>query len=306
MLVDCGRWHSLKEWEMGRVGHGAPYLSVQLFLSTSCNCLSGRWSCRGRTSLQRLGKAKGRVPSARLCMRKSYVWGSPSPCWGKTFRAATLEVTQLLHTCSVSKPSVLIDFPGRPLAKLNFAFWLGLKWRGYRDCKSFLRKKFSKPPPIRPHLQQVPSLPNTVTLGIKPFIPKVLGNTPPKPPLPYWHHRSMPALQKTWRTQQTLSFKTLDMIFWYLKKPPWYGVGLSFFSGSGPPNTMLKKPNPVWRQRFCRKETVQRNRYESGLSGPLRATSRFYGAGLKSKHPRSQKLQTLLHFPFWKWNIDCL
>lgn len=192
-------------------GHGAPYLSVQLFLSISCNCLSGMWSCRGRTSLQRLGKVKGRVPSVRLCMRKSYVWGSPSPCWGKTFRAATLEVTQLLHTCSVSKPSILIDFPGRPLAKLNFAFSLGLKWRGYRDCKSFLRKKFSKPPPIRPHLRQVPSLPNTVTLGIKPFIPKVLGNTPAKPLHTYGHHWPMPALQKTWRTQQTLSFETLDI-----------------------------------------------------------------------------------------------
>lgn len=37
-----------------------------------------------------------------------------------------------------------------------------------------------------------------------------------------------------------LSFETLDMIFCYLKKLPWYGVGLSFFSGSGSPNTMLK------------------------------------------------------------------
>lgn len=239
MLVDCGRWHSLKEWEMGRVMELLTWVSScssqpAVIALVACDLVEGELAYRGWVKLRGGFHLRG------------YAWGSPMygealpPCWGKTFRAATLEVTQLLHTCSVSKPSILIDFPGRPLAKLNFAFSLGLKWRGYRDCKSFLRKKFSKPPPIRPHLRQVPSLPNTVTLGIKPFIPKVLGNTPPKPLHPYGHHWSMPVLQKTWRTQQTLSFETLDMIFWYLKKPPWYGVSLSFFSGSGPPNTMLK------------------------------------------------------------------
>lgn len=143
-------------------GSWNPYLSDQLLLSTSCNCLNGMWSCRGRTSVQRLGKVKGRVPSAWLCMKKSYVWGSAPPCWGRLSMQLLWRSPKSPHTCSVSKPSTLVDFPRRPLAKLNFAFSLGPKWRGDRDCKSFPRKKFSKPPPIRPHLRQVPSLPNTL------------------------------------------------------------------------------------------------------------------------------------------------
>lgn len=67
----------------------------------------------GELAYKRLGKVKGRVPSAQLCMRKSYVRGSPPPCWGKTFeRAAALEVTQLPHTCSALGPVRLLIFQG--------------------------------------------------------------------------------------------------------------------------------------------------------------------------------------------------
>lgn len=40
---------------------------------------------------------------------------------GRLFHAAALEVTQLPHTCSVSKPRTLINLSGRPLVELNFA-----------------------------------------------------------------------------------------------------------------------------------------------------------------------------------------